>query len=123
MNRIRLLLATAMLLGLSGCGASAHSEDSLFVSGRIDGDTVDISARRPGRIAEITVREGDTVEAGQLLAVISSDQDEATHAQQLAVVTSARHKVAQLQKQLATYAEKIRQAQLYLAGRSQPGGQ
>jgi HlyD family secretion protein len=84
------------------------------VSGRIDGDTVDISARRPGRIAEITVREGDNVEAGQLLAVISSEQDEATHAQQVAKVASDRHKVAQLQRQLATYAERIRQAQLYL---------
>ena len=113
MNRIWLLFIITALLGMAGC-TSAHTEDSLFVSGRIDGDTVDISARRPGRIAEITVREGDTVEPGQLLAVISSDQDEATHAQQVARVSSDRHKMDQLQRQLATYAERIRQAQLYL---------
>jgi HlyD family secretion protein len=114
MYRTWLLFVTTLLLGLSGCRASANSEGTLFVSGRIDGDTVDISARRPGRVVEITVREGDNVEAGQLLAVISSDQDEASHAQQVARIAAGQHKVAVLQRELATYAEKIRQAQLYV---------
>jgi len=114
MYRTSLLLVTTLLLGLSGCRASANSEGTLFVSGRIDGDTVDISARRPGRVVEITVREGDNVEAGQVLAVISSEQDEASHAQQVARIAASQHKVAVLQRELATYAEKIRQAQLYV---------
>lgn len=114
MYRTRLLIVTTLLLGLSGCRASANSEGTLFVSGRIDGDTVDISAKRPGRVVEVTVREGDNVEAGQLLAVISSEQDEATHAQQVARIAASQHKVAVLQRELATYGEKIRQAQLYV---------
>src|SRR6516165_1188583 len=112
MYRTWLLLVTTLLIGLSGCRASANSEGTLFVSGRIDGDTVDISARRPGRVVEITVREGDNVEAGQVLAVISSEQDEASHAQQVARIAAAEHQVVVLQRELATYAEKIRQAQL-----------
>src|SRR5215831_11008596 len=62
MKRTWTLLAIS-LLGLCGCWrTSANStEGKLFVSGRIDGDTVDISSKRPGRITYITVREGDSV--------------------------------------------------------------
>jgi HlyD family secretion protein len=113
MKRNWMLLAIT-LLSLSGCGrTSAYSDGKLFVSGRIDGDTVDLSAKRPGRVVEITVREGDSVEPGQVLAVLSSDQDEARFDQQKALVLSDEKKVQQLKRQLATYAERVRQAQIY----------
>ena len=71
MKRTWTLLAIT-LLALCGCGrTSADSEGKLFVSGRIDGDTVDLSSKRPGRVLEIKVREGDSVQAGQVLAVLS----------------------------------------------------
>ena len=114
MNRTRLFFAIILLSGLTGCGVSASSEGTLFVSGRIDGDTVDLSAKRPGRVVELTVREGDSVQEGQLLAVLSSDQDEAQLDQQKAKLVSAQHRLEQLQRQLATYAQKIRQAQMYV---------
>src|SRR5262245_9707404 len=109
-------IVTAMLLlSLSGCRTtSADSDGTLFVSGRIDGDTVDISSKRPGRVTEINVREGDSVQAGQVLAVISSPQDQARYEAQEARVTSDQDKVRQLQRQLKTYAEKIRQSQMYV---------
>jgi HlyD family secretion protein len=107
------ILLTITLLGLSGCGStSADSEGNLFVSGRIDGDTVDLSSKRSGRIVEIMVREGDTVEAGQIVAVLASEQDEATREQQTARIQSDKRKVEQLKRQLATYAERVRQAQI-----------
>ena len=114
MNRTRLFFAIILLSGLTGCGVSASSEGTLFVSGRIDGDTVDLSAKRPGRVVELTVREGDSVQEGQLLAVLSSDQDEAQLDQQKAKLVSDQHRLEQLQRQLATYAQKIRQAQMYV---------
>jgi membrane fusion protein YbhG len=79
MNRKWTVLAMVLPLFLAGCARTTKSaeKDSLFVSGRIDGDTVDISPKRDGKIVEIMVREGDTVQAGQLLARISSPQDEA----------------------------------------------
>jgi HlyD family secretion protein len=99
MKWISMMLAFTCL-GLSGCKVRAESEGNLFVSGRIDGDTVDIASKRPGRITEITVREGDTVEVGQVLAVIASPQDEARFEAQKARVLSDQRKVEQLQRQL-----------------------
>jgi len=107
-----MLLAIA-LLSLNGRGStSAESEGKRFVRGRIDGDIIDISSKRPGKIIEVTVREGADVQAGQLLAVISSPQDEAEYAAQQSRVSSDRHKLQQLQRQLNTYAEKIRLTQI-----------
>jgi HlyD family secretion protein len=113
MKRIWMLLAIT-LPSLSGCGrTSAYSDGKLFVSGRIDGDTVDLSAKRPGRVVEINVREGDSVEAGQVLAVLSSDQDEARRDQQVARIQSDQRKLEQLKRQLKTYAERVHQAEIY----------
>lgn len=88
-----------LLLLLLGCARTTKSaeKDTLFVSGRIDGDTVDISSKRDGRIVEITVREGDSVEAGQLLARIWSPQDEAQVDAQKANVIEDERKLEEAQ--------------------------
>jgi len=113
MTRIWMPLAIT-LLSLNGCGrTSAYSDGKLFVSGRIDGDTVDLSAKRPGRVVEINVREGDSVKPGQVLAVLSSDQDEARRDQQVARIQSDQRKLEQLKRQLKTYAERVHQAEIY----------
>src|SRR5215469_15640884 len=94
MNRIWMLLGTVLLSLLASCGRltkSSEPEGTLFVSGRIDGDTVDISSKRDGKLIELTVREGDAVEAGQVVARISSPQDEAqVEAQKANVVENER---------------------------------
>lgn len=79
MNPRWIPLGVILSLLLAGCARTTKSAEkgTLFVSGRIDGDTVDISSKREGKIVEITVREGDTVKPGQLLARIYSPQDEA----------------------------------------------
>jgi HlyD family secretion protein len=113
MKRSWMFLAISLLV-FSGCESkAAEKTGTLFVSGRIDGDTVDIASKRAGRITEIMVREGDTVQTGQLLAVILSDQDHARYDAQKSRVVSDQRKVEQLNRQLATYAERIHQAQLY----------
>ena len=112
MKRYSLLLATTLLI-LSGCNRKGEHDGTLFVSGRIDGDTVDISSKIAGRIEELKVREGDTVETGQLVAVLSSAQEEAIRDTQKARIISDQATVDQLKRQLDTYDEKIKQAQLY----------
>ncbi len=93
MNRIWMFLGMGLVLVLVGCAKSSEPKDTLFVSGRIDGDTVDISSKMAGRIVEITVREGAQVEAGQLLARITSPQDEAQLEQQKADVVAAERRL------------------------------
>ncbi|HZD96265.1 MAG TPA: HlyD family efflux transporter periplasmic adaptor subunit [Candidatus Sulfotelmatobacter sp.] len=93
MNRKWIVLAMLLPLVFGGCARTTKSaeKDALFVSGRIDGDTVDISSKREGKIVEIMVREGDSVKAGQLVARILSPQDEAqVDAQKSDVVENAR---------------------------------
>jgi len=112
MKRTCLLFGT-MALVLSGCRHNAQPEGTLFVSGRIDGDTVEISSKIAGRIEDLKVREGDSVEAGQVVAWLSSPQEEAIRDTQKARISADQRTVDQLQLQLSTYDEKIHQAQLY----------
>jgi len=101
------------LLVLSGCRQAAEPEGTLFVSGRIDGDTVDISSKIAGRIVDLKVREGDSVEADQVVAWLSSPQEEAIRDTQKARIVSDERRLDQLQKELPTYDERIKQAALY----------
>jgi HlyD family secretion protein len=99
MNRIWITLAMLLPLVFGGCATNTKSaeKDTLFVSGRIDGDTVDISSKRDGKLVEIMVREGDSVEAGQLLARILSPQDEAQVDAQKANVVEGERKLEEAQ--------------------------
>lgn len=112
MKRTWMLLGI-VVIALSGCKKSAEPPGTLFVSGRIDGDTVDISSKIQGRIVNVNVREGDSVTADQVLAWLSSPQQEAIRDAQKARIVSDQRKTDQLKKQLATNAEKVLQAQLY----------
>ena len=99
MNRKWITLAVLLPLLYGGCARVTKSaeKDTLFVSGRIDGDTVDISSKRDGKIVEIKVREGDSVEAGQLVARIVSPQDEAQVEAQKANVIQDERKLQEAQ--------------------------
>jgi HlyD family secretion protein len=112
MKRIWMLFGMALMF-LTGCKKSAEPPGTLFVSGRIDGDTVDISSKIQGRIVNLTHREGDAVTEGQVLAWLSSPQLEAIRDSQKERIVSDQRKADALKKQLATNAEKVHQAQLY----------
>src|SRR3989442_14127979 len=58
----------------------------IAVSGRIEGDDSAVAAKGSGRIREITVREGDRVEAGQGIAVLDDEQGRAREDQATAAV-------------------------------------
>src|SRR5437773_9415126 len=46
----------------------------LALSGRIEGDDSVIAAKTSGRLREIRVREGDTLKAGDVIAVLDDEQ-------------------------------------------------
>jgi len=52
-------------------------EGIVKTNGRIEATQVDVAAKYPGRLATLTVNEGDEVIAGQVVATISSPETEA----------------------------------------------
>lgn len=66
-------------LVLTGCGAdsSAGSRDTW---GQADATELDLNSKIPGRVLTVEVREGDRVEAGQLLATIDARDIDAKRA-------------------------------------------
>jgi HlyD family secretion protein len=105
MNRRWIVPGMFLLIAIAGCSRFSkkgpeQQEGKLFVSGRIDGDTVDISSKRDGKIVQILVREGDSVEAGQLLARIYSPQDESQVDAQRANVDAQRANVTEAEREL-----------------------
>lgn len=87
-NRRRILLIAAIAI-LAGGGYYAWKtlspgglpEGIAGGNGRIEATEIDISTRTAGRIREILVREGDFVEAGQVLARMDTAQLEADRRQ------------------------------------------
>ena len=113
MKRMCVVAELALLLVLlAGCSRNTGPKDTLFVSGRIDGDTVDLSSKRDGRILELMVREGDSVTAGQMVARIWSPQDEAQVDAQKANVLDAECK---LQEALSAGPARVELAEANLA--------
>jgi HlyD family secretion protein len=84
----------------------------IVVSGRIEGDDAAVAAKTSGRIRQITVREGDHVEAGQVLAQLDDEQVRARERQAAAAVRQAEARVALSGHQIAVLNEQLLQSQL-----------
>ena len=65
----------------------------IAVSGRIEGDDSAVSPKTSGRIRELTVREGDHVDAGAMIAVLDDEQVRAREKQAEAMVRQAGRSV------------------------------
>jgi len=84
----------------------------IAVSGRIEGDDSAIAAKTSGRIREISVREGDEVKAGAVVAVLDDEQVRAREQQAEAAVRQADARVRATQHQISILVEQLRQSQL-----------
>jgi Multidrug resistance efflux pump len=84
----------------------------VVLSGRIEGDVSAIAPKIAGRIREITVREGDHVEAGQLLVVLDDEQIRAQEEQAKASLAAAEARVRTAQQQIAVFNEQLRQSRI-----------
>jgi len=73
----------------------------IAVSGRIEGDEAAVSPKTSGRIREVTVREGDSVEAGAVIAILDDQQVRAREQQAEATVRQAEARLAAAEAQLA----------------------
>ena len=71
---------------------------SVVTSGRIDTPArTAVASQTTGRIERIAVREGDLVQAGQLLVQLRDDEAQAALRQSDAAVTEARMRIGQIQ--------------------------
>ena len=74
-------------------------EGLIQANGRIEGDPVMVSSKYPGRIARISVTEGDSVHAGSVLVELEAAEVEARLRQAEEGVSAARHGVESIRRQ------------------------
>ena len=92
--------------------STAGPENLVTLSGRIEGDPSAVAAKQSGRILEVRVREGDTVNAGDVIAVLDDAQIRAREEQAQAAVTDAEAKAEAARAQIAVLQEQLRQSEL-----------
>lgn len=91
---------------------ATQPENVITLSGRIEGDPAAVAAKLSGRILEIRVREGDTVNAGDVIAVLDDEQIRARETQAQASVTDAEARAEAARAQIAVLQEQLRQSEL-----------
>lgn len=72
-NRVFLILGILAIGSLIWYLVTVPRNNELQLIGTVDANEVVVSSKIPGRIQTLTVKEGDAVKAGQLIATIESD--------------------------------------------------
>ena len=119
-NRPRVVIAAALVVAsLAAFGvwktffaASGSPTGVIAVSGRIEGDDSAVGAKTSGRIREITVREGDHVQAGQVIATLDDQQIRAREQMAEAAVRQAEARVELSKHQITVLEEQLRQNEI-----------
>jgi len=87
-------------------------ENIVALSGRIEGDDSAVSPKTSGRILEIRYREGDSVKAGDVIAMLDDEQVRAREQQAQAAVIQSQARMRSAQQQIAVLQEQLQQTQL-----------
>ena len=123
-SRSRKLLPVIIVLGLvvaalvvwRGFFASSGIPDSIVaVSGRIEGDDSAVAPKTAGRILEVRVREGDSVKAGDVIAILDDAQVRAREDAARAALVAAQASAKSAQDQIAVLQQQLQQNQLLVA--------
>lgn len=114
-----LVLALILVAGAVGgylywrAGVDAEAQkDFARANGRIELQRFDVAAKMSGRVTAIPVREGDTVQAGALIAVLDRDQIVHQTAAAAANVMAARQAEAQALAEVRARSIALRLAQI-----------
>jgi HlyD family secretion protein len=92
--------------------AIARVPDSIVsLSGRIEGDDSAVAPKTSGRILEIRVREGDSVRAGDTIALLDDQQVRAREDQSRAALLQAEARAKASHDQIAVLEEQLQQGQ------------
>src|SRR5215510_12262557 len=118
MRKIRMILVIAALLGGAALVWSIFlkpapvPKDILKVSGRIESDDSAVAAKVAGRIREVTVREGDQVTAGQIIATLDDPQTLAREDQAKSSVQQADARVQWSTQQISVLSKQLDQSKI-----------
>ena len=115
-SKLKLVVPLLLLAMVTGIGIrywlTRPENDVIELSGRIEGYETDLGTKVGGRIAEITVREGDRVAAGEVIARLDDAELQAQLTAAQAQVAAAQQQVSQAQLQISVIESQIQEAQL-----------
>jgi HlyD family secretion protein len=106
------LIAAALLIWNIFFAAPSIPKSIVIVSGRIEGDDSAVASKTTGRILEIRVREGDTVNAGDTIAVLDDAQIRAREDQARDALSEAEARRIAAEEQIAVLQEQLAQSRL-----------
>ena len=106
------VLAAAIVAWRLFLAAPRIPDSIVTVSGRIEGDDSSIGPKIGGRILEVRVREGDHVNANDVIAVLDDAQVRAREDQARAALMQAEAQAGAARDQMTVLEEQLRQSQL-----------
>lgn len=109
------LIGIALLVWKLFFAAPAVPPNIVALSGRIEGDDSAVACKTSGRILEVTVREGDTVNAGDVIAMLDDAQIRAREDQARAALLQAEAKDTAAKEQIAVLRQQLDQSRLQLS--------
>jgi HlyD family secretion protein len=93
--------------------SAATPENIVTLSGRIEGDDSAVAPKTSGRILEVRMREGDTVKAGDVIAILDDEQVHARQEQAQAALLAAQARTVSAQAQTSILQEQLKENELY----------
>lgn len=109
---LTVLAAAGVLVWRYAFSGPAVPPNIIQVSGRIEGDDAVVASKTSGRIREISVREGDEVKAGQVIAVLDDEQLRAKEEQAKGAVMQAEARVRWAEQQISVLEAELEQSRL-----------
>jgi len=106
------LIAAAIVIWKVFFAVPAIPDSIVVVSGRIEGDDSAIASKTTGRILEVRVREGDSVNAGDTIAMLDDAQIRARENQARSTLREEEAKGEAAQEQIAVLQEQLAQSRL-----------
>jgi HlyD family secretion protein len=105
-------LVVAGSLLLAACQQQASTPGTIFVSGRIEGDETNLAPRIAGRIVEVAVREGETVNAGDTLVKLSGKQTLASREEASARAEVSERRIDQSREEIRVLESRLDQVDI-----------
>lgn len=102
-----ILTGAAALLLWQAQGRRGLPEGLIQANGRIEGDTIIVASKMAGRIVDLSVREGDSVQSNQVLVQIDDGIARARLAQAQADIEAARARVGAARATLAVLQREV----------------